>query len=311
MKILVTGGSGFIGSHVVEHYQAGPVEIRVVDNLRTGYRNNLNGLRHDFIEGSITDPVCVREAMAGVDYVFHLAAMVSVPESMEKPRECNQINVDGTLILLEEAERAGVKKLVMASSAAIYGENATVPKVESMLPEPRSPYAITKLDGEYYCEVFRREGRLNTATLRFFNVFGPRQDPKGAYAAAVPIFIERALKGESITIHGDGGQTRDFIYVKDIIGALTLAAEQENVQGVFNAGYGGKITIKGLAEAIVELAGASSSIRYGPSRPGDVRHSRASTDKLRALGWQPQYTWQNALEQTLQHFIKNPTINPE
>ena len=306
MKILVTGGSGFIGSHVVEHYQASSAEIRILDNLRTGYRKNLDGLRHDFIEGSITDPVCVQQAMEGVDYVFHLAALVSVPESMEKPRECNQINADGTLILLEEAERAGVKKFVMASSAAIYGENPTVPKVETMLPEPRSPYAITKLDGEYYCDLFQREGCLHTAALRFFNVFGPRQDLRGAYAAAVPIFIERALRGESITIHGDGGQTRDFIFVKDIVGALVFAAEHADVQGVFNAGYGGQITIKDLAEAIVELTGASSEILYGPSRPGDVRHSRASADKLRSLGWQPQYTWQKALEQTLQAFTKKP-----
>jgi nucleoside-diphosphate-sugar epimerase len=187
MKILVTGGAGFIGSHIVEHYQGKAAEIRVLDNLRTGYRHNLDGLDCTFIEASVTDRAAVREALHEVDLVFHLAALVSVPESMEKPAECVEINVTGLLILLEEAAAAGVQKVVFASSAAIYGDNPEEPKRELMLPEPKSPYAITKLDGEYYLEMFRRERNLETASIRFFNVFGPRQDPKGAYAAAVPI----------------------------------------------------------------------------------------------------------------------------
>lgn len=302
MKILITGGSGFIGSHIVEHYQDKAEEIRVLDNLRTGYRHNLDGLKHTFIDGSITDRELVKKAVEGVDYIFHLAALVSVPESMAKPGECVDINVHGLLNVLEEASAAGVKKLVFASSAAIYGDNPTVPKLEDMIPEPKSPYAITKLDGEYYLGMFQREGRLETAAIRFFNVFGPRQDPKGAYAAAVPIFIEKAVRNEDITVFGDGGQTRDFIYVKDIVGALSFAVETPGVVGVFNAGYGGQITINDLANGLISAAGSTSKVLHGPERPGDVRHSRASSDKLRAAGWAPKHTLQEGLGVTLEFF---------
>lgn len=302
MKILITGGSGFIGSHIVEHYQDKAEEIRVLDNLRTGYRHNLAGLRHTFIKGSVTDREVVRKAVEGVDCIFHLAALVSVPESMAKPGECVDINVHGLLNVLEEAAAAGVRKLVFASSAAVYGDNPTVPKFESMLPEPKSPYAITKLDGEYYLGMFQREAKLETAALRFFNVFGPRQDPKGAYAAAVPIFIEKAVRNEDITIFGDGGQTRDFIYVKDIVGALAFAVETPGVTGVFNAGYGGQVTIGDLANSLVAAAGSSSKVLHAPERAGDVRHSRACADKLRAAGWIPQHTLEEGLAVTLDFF---------
>lgn len=302
MKILVTGGSGFIGSHIVEHYQGKAEEIRVLDNLRTGYRKNLDGLQCNFIEGSITDRELVRKAVQGVDYIFHMAALVSVPESMAKPGECVDINVHGLLNVLEEAAAAGVKKLVFASSAAIYGDNPTVPKLETMYPEPKSPYAITKLDGEYYLNMFRAEGRLETAAIRFFNVFGPRQDPKGAYAAAVPIFIEKAVKGEDITVFGDGEQTRDFIYVKDIVGALSFAVETPGVTGVFNAGYGGQITINKLANQIIENAGTSSKVLHAAERAGDVKHSRASADKLLAAGWKPKHTLEEGLAATFDFF---------
>lgn len=306
MKILITGGSGFIGSHLVEHYQGKAEEIRVLDNLRTGYRKNLDGFACTFIEGSITDTKAVTAAMAGVDIVYHLAALVSVPESMSKPQECVDINVLGLLNVLEAATAAGVRKVVLASSAAIYGDNPTVPKVETMLPEPKSPYAITKLDGEYYCDMYRREGRVNTAALRFFNVFGPRQDPKGAYAAAVPIFIERALAGKDLTIFGDGGQTRDFIYVKDIVGALVFAGETDSVQGTFNAGYGSTITIGDLAQNIVEATGNRTKILHADERAGDVRHSRACAERLRAAGWKPQYDMASGLAQTLQAWLNRP-----
>lgn len=302
MKILITGGSGFIGSHIVEHYQGEAAEIRVLDNLRTGYRHNLEGLKHTFIEGSVTDRALVRDAIRGVDLVFHMAAMVSVPESMTNPGGCVDINVHGLLNVLEEAAAAGVRKLVFASSAAVYGDNPVVPKVETMLPEPKSPYAITKLDGEYYLEMFRREGRLETAAIRFFNVFGPRQDPKGAYAAAVPIFIEKAVRGEDLTVFGDGGQTRDFIYVKDIVGALCFAAETPGVTGVFNAGYGGQITINRLAETIIARAGTASKVLHAPERPGDVKHSRASADKLMKAGWKPRHTLEEGLAATFEFF---------
>jgi len=274
----------------------------VLDNLRTGYRKNLDGLKCTFLEGSVTDRALVREAVQGVDYIFHLAALVSVPESMAKPGECVDINVHGLLNVLEEASAAGARKLVFASSAAIYGDNPTVPKLETMLPEPKSPYAITKLDGEYYLGLFQQEGRLETAALRFFNVFGPRQDPKGAYAAAVPIFIEKAIHGADITVFGDGEQTRDFIYVKDIVGALTFAAETPGVTGVFNAGYGGQITINQLARELLERAGSASQIRHAAPRPGDVKHSRASADRLLAAGWKPRHSLADGLAATFQYF---------
>ena len=302
MKILVTGGSGFIGSHIVQHYQDKAEEIRVLDNLRTGYRKNLDGMQCEFIEGSVTNRDLVRKAVEGVDHVFHLAALVSVPESMAMPGECVDINVHGLLNVLEEASAAGVKKLVFASSAAVYGDNPTVPKLETMVPEPKSPYAITKLDGEYYLGMFQREGLLETAAVRFFNVFGPRQDPKGAYAAAVPIFIEKAIRGEDITVFGDGEQTRDFIYVKDIVGALAFAAETPGVTGVFNAGYGKQITINSLAGQLVANAGSSSKILHAPERPGDVKHSRASADKLLAAGWTPKHTLEEGLAATFEFF---------
>lgn len=305
MKILITGGAGFIGSHIVEHFQGIAEEIRVLDNLRTGYHHNLEGLKHTFIEGSVTDRELVKSAVQGVDYIFHLAALVSVPESMAKPGECVDINVHGLLNVLQEASAAGVKKLVFASSAAIYGDNPSVPKLETMIPEPKSPYAITKLDGEYYLGMFQKEGLLETAALRFFNVFGPRQDPKGAYAAAVPIFIEKAIRNEDITIFGDGGQTRDFIFVKDIVGALVFAVETPGVIGVFNAGYGGQITISDLATGLIKAANSSSKILHAPERAGDVRHSRASADKLRATGWKPKHSLDEGLAATLEFFTPN------
>jgi UDP-glucose 4-epimerase len=288
MKILVTGGSGFIGSHAVEHYQD-LAEVVVLDNLRTGHRRNLDHLKCRFVEGSILDASLVDEVMRGVDYVFHLAALVSVPESMSQPAETVSINILGLLNVLESARKHGVKKLCFASSAAVYGENPAQPKVETMGPDPRSPYAITKLDGEYYCGLYARERWLSTACLRFFNVFGPRQDPNSAYAAAVPIFLQRARNNEPITIYGDGGQTRDFIYVKDIVGALAFAAETPGVEGVFNAGYGTALTIGELVREILQLTGSRSEIRHEPVRAGDIRHSTSDAAKLRAAGWIPLF----------------------
>lgn len=305
MKILVTGGAGFIGSHLVEHFQ-GRAEVRVLDNLRSGFKKNLSGFRHEFIEASILDRDAVRRAVAGVDYVFHLAAMISVPESMEKPVECNELNTTGTLIVLEEAARAGAKKLVFSSSAAIYGDNPATPKVESMLPEPKSPYAVTKLDGEYYCGLFAGEGRLPTACLRYFNVFGPRQDPKSQYAAAVPIFIDRAVKGEPLTIYGDGRQTRDFIYVKDIAAANAFFAMQSPATGVFNVAYGQRLAIHDLAETICRMTNSRSEIKYAAARPGDVKHSLASIEKLRAAGFAPVSDFQQGLESTIHFFPGRP-----
>ena len=301
MKVLVTGGAGFIGSHLVEHFQ-GKAEVRVLDNLRSGYRRNLDGFDVEFIEGSIMDTDAVKRAVEGVDYVFHLAALISVPESMAKPRECVDLNVTGLLNVLEAAANAGARKLVLASSAAIYGNNPTVPKVETMLPEPKSPYAITKLDGEYYNAMFTTEGRLETASMRFFNVFGPRQDPNSAYAAAVPIFIRKALAGEPLTIYGDGGQTRDFIYVKDIVAALVFAATTPGITGTFNVGYGASTTINDIARTIIAEAGSDSEIRYEAERAGDVRHSLASVERLSEAGFRPVSNLREGLAATLRYF---------
>ncbi|MBR2435659.1 MAG: NAD-dependent epimerase/dehydratase family protein [Lentisphaeria bacterium] len=292
--ILVTGGAGFIGSHIVERYQ-GKAHIRILDNFRSGNIKNLAGMEYELIEGDITDRAVVAKAVQGVDYIFHLAAMISVPESMTEIVECNRINSLGTIVVLEEAAKAGVKKLVLSTSAAIYGDNPVCPKVETMFPEPKSPYAITKLDDEYYCNMFAKEGRLSTACLRYFNVFGPRQNPKSAYAAAVPIFITKALQNEDITIFGDGEQTRDFIFVKDIAAANAFMAESE-FTGVYNVAYGGRLTINDLAEKIVKILGSKSKIVHLPERAGDVKHSSACVDKLKSTGFKPEFNFDQGLE---------------
>ena len=301
MRVLVTGGAGFIGSHITEHFH-NRAEVRVLDNLCSGFKRNLAGFKHEFIEASILDREAVRRAMGGVDFVFHLAAMVSVPESMQKPIECNEINTTGTLVVLEEAARAKVRKLIFSSSAAIYGDNPVTPKVETMLPEPKSPYAITKLDGEFYCGMFAREGRLATTCLRYFNVFGPHQNPKSQYAAAVPVFIDRAIKHQPITIFGDGEQTRDFIYVKDIVTANVFFATRSDATGVFNLASGQCITINDLAETVCHLTGSRSKIKYTPDRLGDVKHSLASIEKLRAAGFAPEGNLRKDLSATIEYF---------
>ena len=301
MKILITGGAGFIGSHLAEHFQ-GRAEVRVLDNLRSGFKHNLAGIRAKFIPASILDREAVRGAMSGVDYVFHLAAMVSVPESMDDPIGCQELNTTGTLVVLEEAARAGVKKLVLSSSAAIYGDNPVSPKLETMAPEPQSPYAITKLDGEFYCGLFAREGRVATACLRYFNVFGPRQDPRSQYAAAVPIFIDRAVRNEAITIYGDGEQTRDFIYVKEVVAANVFFAMESPATGVFNVAYGQSITINELARTILQLTGSHSEINHAAARRGDVKHSRADIGKLRQAGFVPGGDFAGSLQATVAFF---------
>ncbi len=301
MRILITGGAGFIGSHLAESFQ-GEAEVRILDDLSTGAAENLTGLAVDFINGSILDAEGLQQAMEGVDYVFHLAAMVSVPLSVEQPMECEAVNGLGMVRVLEAAARAGVKKVFFASSAAVYGDNPAVPKTETMLPEPRSPYAITKLQGEHWCRFYQETGRVPTAVLRFFNVFGPRQDPRAAYAAAVPIFIEKALRGEPLTIYGDGSQTRDFIYVRDIVAAIRHVTLTPGLTGVRNAGYGGTITVKALAEMIVAMAGSASEICYLPARAGDVKHSRAAVDALAATGFRSEGSLESGLAATLEYF---------
>ena len=307
MKILVTGGAGFIGSHIVEYFQH-QADVRVLDNLRSGFKTNLSGLQYELIEASILDRTAVRRALEGVDFVFHLAAMVSVPETMQKPIECNEINSTGTLIVLEEAARAKVKKLVFSSSAAIYGDSPVVPKVETMLPEPKSPDAVTKLDGEFYCRIFSEIHGLPSVCLRYFNVFGPRQDPKSQYAAAVPIFIARALRNEPLTIYGDGSQTRDFIFVRDVVAANVWFATQSSAGGIFNVAGGARITILELAKMICRLTGSASEIRHVGERAGDVKHSMAAIDRLRKAGFEPAGKLEEDLK-TLVEFFKGRLVD--
>lgn len=278
MRILITGGAGFIGSHLAEHFQR-RAAVRVLDDLRTGHRRNLAGLDVEFVQGSILDREILRATMRDIDYVFHLAAMVGVPESVRQPHACVELNTVGTLNVLEAAATAKVRKLCFSSSAAVYGDNPVVPKREDMCPDPRSPYAVTKLDGEYYCRQFTEAGRLETVVLRFFNVFGPRQDSTGPYGAAVPIFFQKALAGEPLTIFGDGGQTRDFIYVQEIVAALDFVTTKPGLTGVFNAGYGHQLTVLELARRILEITNSQSEIQFEPERIGDVRHSQASIER--------------------------------
>lgn len=307
MRSLITGGAGFIGSHLAKRLLEEGETVRVLDNLRSGSEKNLQGLDLEFIKGDVIDPSTVRESLRDVDFIYHLAAMVSVPESMQNPLECVRINVSGTLHLLGEAARSGAKKLVLASSAAIYGEDPTVPKHEEMLPQPRSPYAVSKLDGEYYCDFACREMNLPTVALRFFNVFGPGQDPNSAYAAAMPAFITRALQGGAIQIHGDGEQTRDFIYVGDIVSALRFVV-RNSVTGVYNCGYGQSVSIQKMAEEIVRRLESTSPIRHTDARAGDVKHSLAATEKLRGTGWQPEFGLERGLDLTLNWFRSQKSL---
>jgi UDP-glucose 4-epimerase len=301
MRVLITGGAGFIGSHLALALH-NRVAVRILDNLRTGDRQRLEGSNVDFVNASVLDTAALRAAISAVDIVFHLAAMVGVQESMDNPRGCIETNVIGTFNVLEAAADAGVRKLVFASSAAIYGDKSPVPTSETAPPSPKSPYAITKLDGEHLCEMFQRTERLNTATVRFFNVFGPGQDPASPYAAAVPTFLRRAICGEELTILGDGEQTRDFVYVKDIVSSLLFVAENSDLTGAYNCGYGRQTSINEIATRILALTGSQSRLVYHPARLGDVRHSCASTERMRAAGWRPLCGLEEGLRETVAVF---------
>jgi UDP-glucose 4-epimerase len=303
-KVIVTGGAGFIGSHMVEYWINNNAEVYVIDNLVSGFLKNIPDSEFvHFCKGSITDYKLLEEIVEGTDYIFNFAAMISVPESIEKPRECVNNNVIGIINVLEAAKKCGVKKVVHSSSAAIYGDNPSTPKYTSLKPEPKSPYGITKLDGEYYCQMYYENFRLSTVSLRYFNVFGPRQDPKSQYAAAIPIFINKALLNEPVVIFGDGNQTRDFIYVQDVIRANILAAENKEVNGVFNVANGSSISILDLAKLIINETGSKSKIIFADRRAGDIKHSLASIeDTKEKLDFIPDYNLLEGLKETIFYF---------
>ena len=305
-KIVVTGGAGFIGSHLADACCSLPdhPQVVVLDNLRTGRQSNLERLRHhsnlNWVQGSVTDPTAVDEVCRGADCIFHLAAMVSVPESLLNPLECVDINVNGTLHLLEAARRHGIKKVVLSSSAAIYGDDPELPKHERLRPAPQTPYGITKLDGEYYLEMARQQYGISTVSLRYFNVYGPYQDPKSQYAAAVPIFLERALQHKAISIYGDGLQTRDFVFVGDVVAANLWVAQREELHGVYNVATGTTVTILELAKTIQAMVGSNSEIKHLAPRPGDIRASWSDPSKLMATGFRAGYDLKNGLQRTIE-----------
>ena len=283
---LVTGGAGFIGSHLVEHLLAGGARVRVLDDFSTGRRENLHPFRDRFelVEGDITDFGTCRAAAEGVQTVFHQAALPSVPRSVRDPARSHDVNATGTLNVLLAAREAGVKRVVYASSSSAYGDTPTLPKREDQTPNPRSPYAVAKLTGEHYCRAFPGVFDLETVALRYFNVFGPRQDPTSAYAAVIPLFAAAALEGRPPTVDGDGEQTRDFTFIDNVVLAnlLSASAPAENVSGeVFNVGCGDRISINALWREIRAAVGMEVDTVHGPPRPGDVRDSLADITRLR------------------------------
>jgi UDP-glucose 4-epimerase len=304
-KIVITGGAGFIGSNLTEYWIQQNAEVHVIDNLRSGFKSNLEEFEGIFFhQGSITERDLVFNVLKNADYVFHFAAMVSVIESIQKPSECVEINVNGLLNVLDASKEFGIKKVVLSSSAAVYGDNPASPKTIDMKPEPKSPYGITKLDGEYYLKMYNEIYGLGTVALRYFNVFGPKQDPQSQYSAAIPIFVSKAMKNEPITIYGDGEQTRDFIFIKDVVEANALAANNKNVNGVFNVATGRSISINQIVQLVVKETKSKSKIIYEEERAGDIKHSLASISETKSmLGFEPKYDLEEGLKQTIDYFI--------
>jgi UDP-N-acetylglucosamine 4-epimerase len=286
MKVLVTGGAGFIGSHIVERLVKEGYEVKVLDNFSTGRRENLAAVaaQIEIIEGDIRDFPAVCQAVRSCDVIFHEAALCSVVRSVEKPQDTNTVNIDGTLNVLLAARDERVKRVVCASSSSVYGDTPALPKKETQTPAPASPYAVTKLTGELYCRNFFRLFGLETFSLRYFNVFGPRQDPNSAYAAVIPRFISALLKGEPPVIEGDGQQSRDFSYIDNIVEANIAAMKAQAGFGeAFNVACGQSTTITQLAEHLAQLLGVSVQPVHVQPRPGDVRHSLADISKAEAL----------------------------
>lgn len=310
-KVVVTGGAGFIGSHLAEEL-AKNNEVIIIDNLSTGKIGNIQHLLEldnvSFIKGDVRDLELLKKSFENADYVFHQAAIPSVPRSIKDPISTNEVNVNGTLNVLIAARDCDVKKVVYASSSSVYGDSPTLPKKESMLPNPLSPYAVSKLTGEYYCKVFSILYGLKTICLRYFNVYGPRQDPSSQYAAVIPKFISRILNNKPPIIYGDGKQTRDFTFVKDVVYANILAAETQ-AQGIFNIATGKRISIHDLAHKIMNIIGKHLNIIYDKPRPGDIRDSLADISKAIAkINYKPKYSLDKGLEVTIKWFQKQKKI---
>jgi UDP-glucose 4-epimerase len=308
-KFLVTGGCGFIGSHLArELVNLG--EVTVLDDLSSGgpwrIQDLLDQGKVQLLRGSILHRNLLLDACKGADCVFHLAAIVSVPRSMTAPLEVNEVNATGTLSVLAAAREAGAKKLVFSSSAAVYGDGAGSPKREDMPPEPLSPYAASKLAGEYFCEVYRRSFGLPTASLRYFNVYGPGQDPRGEYASVIPRFIVNVLRRSPPVIFGDGSQVRDFVSVRDVVRANILAMQRDAV-GVMNIGSGDRTTILRLASAVTEIGGLSREPEFGKPRPGDILESVADISRARdIMGFRPKVHLADGLQETFWWFRDHP-----
>jgi len=305
MKYLITGGAGFIGSNIAHHLLKNGNEVRVLDNFSSGKKENIADFidRIELIDGDIRDYWTVVKAVDGVDYVLHQAALPSVPRSVENPLTSNAVNIDGTLNMLEASRHAGVKKFVMASSSSVYGESEELPKHEKMRPSPLSPYAVTKLTCEYYCLAFWRLYKLPTVCLRYFNIFGPHQDPASQYAAVIPRFIMHLLKKEPPIVFGDGDQSRDFTYIDNCVQANILAATSDKIVGdVFNVACAGQFTLNQLLDQLRKIIGVDTEAQYDPPQPGDIRHSFANVDKLMKLGYKPEVGFEEGLKKTVKFF---------
>ena len=320
MKCLVTGGAGFIGSHIVQHLLDSDQEVVCLDNfdltysIETKKANIAPFFAHDnfeFVQGDILDRGLVKKITSDVEYIFHEAALVSVVESMNDPQKTIEINTIGTLNILEAGRMNNIKKVVLASSAAVYGDSPILMKKEDLIPVPKSPYAISKLDCEYASRIYYEEYGLKTTTLRYFNVYGPRQDVTSPYAAVMPIFIERALKNEDLIIYGDGLQTRDFIFVKDVVQANELVMSKGDGM-TFNVASGRANSIKELADKIIELTGSKSNIVHREPRKGDIKHSLADISKIKNIGFKPEFDIEKGLGETVEWFISssNSDHNP-
>jgi UDP-glucose 4-epimerase len=302
MKYLVTGGAGFIGSHIARTLLQQGVDVRILDNFSSGKRENIEGLNVEVVEGDLRDASCVAEAVRGVNIIFHEAAFVSVPESMEKPQECFDVNITGTSILFEAARKAGVKRVVIASSAAVYGDSEAMPLVEDTPLKQLSPYAVAKRVDEMYAELYTRSFGFEVVALRYFNVYGPRQRPDSMYAAAVPIFIRRMLDNKPITIFGDGGQTRDLINVRDIVQANLLASQHPDAPGqIFNVCTGVETRLLDLLDILYEIFPDAPKHVHAEPRAGDIYRSIGTPKKaMNVLQFKPQVTLAEGVKEAVE-----------